>query len=343
MAEALEAPLPRETEATCDDCAMLPAEGHTGDPTAFFDPVSRCCSYLPDLPNFLVGGILAGEDGHGRRSVEARIDARVGVRPLGLAIPPAYSAQYELMGVRGFGRTRSMRCPHQLDGGLCGIWLHRNGVCATWYCKHVRGAAGADLWREGIERLLRSAEDAVSLHCLVELGVEPDGLSEMLPQKRKPPQGEPLDTVDDARYAAMWGRFRGKERALFLRCAEIAGALSFRDVLGVAGPELRLRLTNAKTLLAKARSRALPARVRVGRFTVLGTSDGGVRVEGYSDFDPLELPGSVLGVLHRFDGRPTRDVRAEIQREEGIELDDDFLRLLVDFRILVDAAVSRSG
>ncbi len=337
MAELLQGPLPRETEATCDDCAMLPAEGKQEHGSAYFDPVAKCCSYQPTLPNFLVGAILADEDGHGRRTVEARIDARVGVRPVGLAVPPGYAAQYELVGQQAFGRTRSLCCPHQLEGGGCGIWLHRNSVCATWYCKHLRGGVGFAFWRGGVEPLIRAIEEEVALHCVAELGVPAGAMGAMFPRKRLPNRDALIDTVDEGIYTKMWGRWRGRERELFRRSAKIAGALSWSDIVAIAGPEVRLHAASAKESYRALRSKKLPAALRVGTFKVLGVSEAGVRVEAYSDYDLLELPSELMQVLHHFDGRPVREVRRGVARESGVEIDDDFLRMLLDFGILVDA------
>ena len=62
MAELLGGIIPRESRASCDNCAMC-AVGGAGQQSAprpyFFDPLVKCCSYVPDLPNFLVGGIFA--------------------------------------------------------------------------------------------------------------------------------------------------------------------------------------------------------------------------------------------------------------------------------------------
>ena len=53
--------LPDESRATCSDCAMCkPDSGFT--PDADDDQVrfirNGCCTYYPDLPNFLVGQVL---------------------------------------------------------------------------------------------------------------------------------------------------------------------------------------------------------------------------------------------------------------------------------------------
>ena len=59
-----------------------------------FNPNVKCCSYLPELWNFLVGGLLDDEhaDPAGRASIEARIDSGAGVTPLCLGQTPTYRA-----------------------------------------------------------------------------------------------------------------------------------------------------------------------------------------------------------------------------------------------------------
>jgi hypothetical protein len=136
MGELLAAPIPRETEATCDDCAMCPRPGERTDGAHFFRPDVKCCSYVPVLHNFLVGLILAETDpaaAAGRATLEARLDARIGATPLALACPPLQRALYRLGAPGAFGQARGLRCPHFLEegGGRCAIWRHRIAVCPT--------------------------------------------------------------------------------------------------------------------------------------------------------------------------------------------------------------------
>ena len=144
--ELLSGPVPEETRATCHNCAMLPRESDGAPDVLHFHPATKCCTFVPLLPNFLVGRILADSDpagASGRRSVLERLRAADGVSPLGLDVPRRYGFLYGHNG--GFGRTPSMRCPHYLEteGGLCGVWKHRNSICSTWFCKHDRGAAAS--------------------------------------------------------------------------------------------------------------------------------------------------------------------------------------------------------
>ena len=66
LAELLGGPVPRESRATCDHCAMCSAEGPAaaavGSHSYYFDPNVKYCSFVPDLPNFLVGRILSDDD-----------------------------------------------------------------------------------------------------------------------------------------------------------------------------------------------------------------------------------------------------------------------------------------
>ena len=63
MDQLLAGPLPHEEDATCDDCAMLSEDGeHHSSSEVFFNPQTKCCSYIPALPNYLVGRILSDDD-----------------------------------------------------------------------------------------------------------------------------------------------------------------------------------------------------------------------------------------------------------------------------------------
>ena len=59
-------------------------------------------------------------------------------------------------------------------------------------------------------------------------------------------------------------------------------------------------------------------------------------VHAYSHYDPLVVPGTLVDVLRRFDGRRTEVVLAELEGE-GVSLDASALRQLVDFEVLVAA------
>src|SRR3954471_5464586 len=181
----LGAPIPSETNATCRDCAMVVPPD---EPVELgFNPGTKCCTFLPDLWNFLVGGVLLDEHAdaaRGRGTVEARLEKGVAVTPLGLGRDARYSLVYRAS-PESFGRSGDILCPHYIDeqGGLCGIWRHRESTCTTWFCKFVRGSVGRDFWSD-VQQLLRAIEEALATWCLVELAVESQSLRRLFPAHR---------------------------------------------------------------------------------------------------------------------------------------------------------------
>jgi hypothetical protein len=344
--ELLGGALPHESEATCEQCAMLP-NGTPARETLTFAPDTKCCTYVPNLPNFLVGRILADSDpvfAAGRATIEQRIDARVGVGPLGLARPPVQQLLYTQGGPQVFGRAKALRCPHyRADaGGACGVWRHRNGVCATWFCKHVRGATGQRFWHS-LEQLLTIAERELSRWCLLQLGVEAPVLARLLPRgSDRGGNGPQVDAatvdgdVDDAAYAELWGTWRGRERDLFGRAARLVNGLRWLDVLRIGGASVDTLAHILVDAYQRHAAEDIPARLAVAPFQTVVAGRERVRVVTYSPLDPLELPRLLVDVLPYFDGRPTSDALARIRADRRINVQPDLVRKLVDFGVLVE-------
>ena len=345
MAELLPATIPPETEATCDECAMCTNEGGAhADSGFFFEPTVKCCSFIPKLPNFLVGRALADDDpaaAVGRATLAKRLDAGVAVTPLGLGRHPDFEARYDrLADAGGFGRSREIRCPHYLeDGGLCGIWRHRDSTCSTWFCKHVRGAIGHTFWRT-LQNLLATVEVQLAHWCVLELdpGVEalqrlfpPVGFAEADPLKAGLVDGIPAPEL----RRAMWGRWAGRERDFFKACAERVEKLNWSTVQEVCGPEVRVLSVVTREAFDRLTAMQAPSRLNAGPYTVLRTSEASVRVFAYSPTDPLEIPRPVMDVLHYFDGRATDEVLIDISSKTGIRLEQGLVRKLADFGLLV--------
>ena len=170
VTELLGAPIPRETEATCATCPQLPSE--TAPPQAkFFDPTTKCCTFMPKLWNFLVGRALREPDSAGRASVVARIERGEQVTPFGLFAPRSWLAVFQADG-QGMGRNRALRCPHYLDDGRCGVWTSRESTCATYFCRHVRGKTGSTVWRL-VGHLLAHLEQQIATACVADRAWNP--------------------------------------------------------------------------------------------------------------------------------------------------------------------------
>ena len=308
----------------------------------YFRPDVKCCSYLPTLPNFLVGGVLRDTEPAaqaGVRSTRDRIGRRIGVSPLGLGPSPSYSALYE-RAAGAFGRSKALRCPHYAaELNHCGIWRHRNAVCATYFCKLVRGHVASRFWKS-LQRTLELAEQGLAKWCLLELGF-PAGTLDALIQagtwNGTPATltGEAADqTVPEREYTRAWHAWAGREAEFYVRCASLVDRLSWADILGICGQDLR-----ADWLITQERFRELgdstvPSRLAAAAVAGAEFLPGTVRLRTYSALDPIDVPDALVQTLRHFDGREIPEVLADIRSSLGLELEPGLVRKMVDFDLL---------
>jgi hypothetical protein len=338
MLAHLGGPIPPETRATCGSCAMVPPPDEPMGRT-HFDPTTKCCTFVPRLPNFLVGAVLLDEDptaAQGRVTLEGRMLAGIGVTPLGLARPPAWDLVYRHGVVRGdqtFGRTRLLRCPHFLADGRCGIWKHREGVCATWYCRHERGAVGFDFW-EALGGFLHVIERALSYDAVLALGVDGAALRRLVDGPAAA-DGPALDgRASPAAQRATWGEWYDRERELYIATAARVERLGWDEIRAIGGPEVEAHGRLVREAFERLVWARTPERLRL---VPLGSVDIGretAAIVSHRTYDPLLVPSALLPHLARFDGRPTELVRAEITAA-GVPLEAGTMQKLVDWGVLV--------
>jgi hypothetical protein len=336
MKQLLGGPLPVESDATCDDCAMWGKGAGANGQTRFFRRDTKCCTYWPILPSFLAGGILAS-GGPGSTALRRVVRSKVAVSPLGVGRPASFSTLYERSGL-AFGRNRALRCPYYLPAaGTCSIWRHRMSSCLAYHCKHVRGARGKAFW-DSLQSLLAAVERQLVVWCGLELGLDGEALGRLAAASPEAPealQPEHLDRIAPPAYPLLWGRWRGREERYFRACARLVGPLSWKQVEAIGGAQVRALSRIARLAYARLAERALPRAATVGRFEILAMTADTVRVTSYSRSDPLELPLVLLRALPAFDGRPIRTVQRALAAEANLVFDEDLVRWLLDFQILV--------
>ena len=349
MGDLLRAPIEPETHATCADCAMCKPADSPADPDAhYFNPGVKCCTFLPALPNFLVGRILLEPDpalARGRTSVGARIAAGVGLTPLGLGRSAGQDAHDP---GPGFGRDEALLCPHYVrEGGTCGIWPHREATCTTFFCKHVRGAVGADFW-SALQRLLEAIEQALAWQCLEALDLGTDAVSLLLGPAADSRHGSVAQRQDGtyapADFRVMWGRWVGRERAFYEAAAGVVESLSWREILERTGPRVRLRAQLVREAHARLQAPAIPAgALRRGLIVATPLAPDSMRLATYRATDPITIPRALFDALPHFDGRAAEPAIAAIEAEQGLTIDPDVVGRLVDFEVLVPVPAEAEG
>ena len=335
--EAILGALPSERRATCTNCAMcIGPDGQRPAAAYAFEPDVRCCVYLPELPSFLVGGILQDKGYSLAGSIlEERIRHRVGVTPLGIGSTPRHEFLFHNT-VNAVGRSHTLRCPYFVEEGfVCGIYPYRNHLCATYFCKHDRGQAGFVFWRAA-KQLLRTVEEDLAKWCALQLDLSPSALSLLLRESNPPTDCSEVDgDMAQAVYASFWGNWCGREKEYYERCHQLVAPLDWPAVLSICGPEVSLLAKIAQLALSNLNFVGFPARLRAGSYQLLGVNSEGISAITYASTDPVGIPHTVLSVLHLVDGRPTEEILRHIAEERGIELHEDLIRQMVDWGIFI--------
>lgn len=350
----LQASIPEESEATCFDCAMCLTKKINRTPNDhLFDSRAKCCTYVPKIPNFLAGSIFLDQDPEatkGRQAFEEYFLQKGVVRPHGIFPHVEFSLEYTPRSEL-FGRNLEMRCPYYLEeeGGLCGIWRHRNAICSTWFCKHVRGAVGRKFWNT-LRDLLRTVQIKLSYWCLHELkaGSEdfrqmfhwgtPDFITTLDRQIyfHQSVFGRPKDPVQFLEFRKReWGIWLDREKEFYQECSRLVSRLTWTDVESILGSAISDPAIRVKEAFSELRSPSIPEVLFPGNFKTVNLNDAEVRVWAYAEYDPIDLPKSVMDKVPHFDGRKTPDVL------HGIDLDLSVLRKLIDFEILVKEGAKR--
>lgn len=333
--ELLPEGIPRESQATCLDCAMCTGCAPETDPAfGYYNRATKCCTYFPDLPNFLAGR-AALQENPGAAALRAIIENerdRRGTASLRAVQPSAKIATiYAGHHKEGFGRDPDMLCPFAIEadsetGPLCGIWQQRNSVCSTWFCKHERGLNGTRFW-QALQGLFGALEWSLSWWAIHQVLEHPERAISVGPLETNRPHR--MSLKPDA-----WRQWPGNRLDFYLRCAEAVEALSCREAIEIAGMDARLFATELATRYQILRNLDPPERLRVAPFNILRQDGNRATLQSLSCSEPLEAPALLIQLVPAFDGRPVTEVLDAIHRETRIKLDPRLVRRLYDFGIL---------
>ena len=355
IGEILQQPVPEEARATCLDCAMCNRDQR--EPAAqevFFNPNTKCCTYHPDLPNFLAGRILADNSPamqEGRRRLLSRLSGPAVVRPQGVFPSLEEGARHTVLNPN-FGHDETMLCPYFLEDGLCGIWQHRNARCSTWFCKHTRGSVGRDFWRT-LKTFLAAVEQHLAAWCIHRLEAGTNSFRELFPPPGAPDlelfqrqqtffyrSALPSDWISrpeaEELKRMMWGRWLDREPLFFQECSSAVSGLDWGQVAAIGGHALRHGEAALQEAFATWLNDEVPPVLEAASYRMIPLDDNVVRVWAYSNYDPVDLPKSAIEALQHFDGRSTDDA-ISCAAGGNPPLSRDLVRTMCDFGILKPA------
>ncbi|MBI1926266.1 hypothetical protein HYR99_18710 [Candidatus Poribacteria bacterium] len=335
--------IPKETAATCENCAMCQKPGQDLPSGHYFLPDTKCCTYHPVLRNYLVGALLNNTQPafeEGRRRIREKINNRIGVTPHGVRPPAKYSLLYEKSRSLTFGKSQSLLCPYyEKEGGTCTVWPFREATCMTYYCKSVAGKEGHLFWAT-LKKYLSTVETTLGEYALYKMGWDAEKIITSI-------SSEPSLTVEDLEdqppsdknYRDLWGDWVGREEDFYQETHRLVTALTPEDFERIVGISATIILEEFKKKRQEMVATTLPKTLKRNPFLqVHKCSDGTYALVSYSNTNPLQVGSLVYSILDLFDGQRSNEEVCQLSYELiEEELKEDLLTQLYQFRVLVAA------
>ena len=288
---------PQETLADCSDCVICPTPEQDPREERFFRPDVRCCGYHPWMPNHLVGRILR-TGGAGEELMRQRVGTMVGLTAGAVHRRTDCGGLYEWGQELHFGHDVGFRCPYWTGGtDACAVWLNRESVCRTWYCRHVEGVFGGALWY-ALRLALAWCDERLARWCS-DQGVPPK------------PAAEVSQWLD-------W----------YIECSEKLDAASAEEIGALADDDL----ATARQRLREQNDQRMAPRAEVLEAAVQNVEqlEDGVRLFGGATWNYVDVPRSVFAFFASLDGETRwRDALDRLEPEIRAEIDEQLVQQLV--------------
>jgi hypothetical protein len=324
--------IPVETLATCFDCAMCSKPGEPQMPgVSYFKPDSKCCTFMPKLPNYLVGALLSDtspEMEEGRSRIRKRIDEKVGILPYGIYPSKKFAVLYKRAADKTFGKNQILMCPYFVhESGNCSVWKYRETVCTTYYCKSIAGQEGKKFWAS-VNAYLTHAQDTLNLYAITILQLDVNSIIEHMKNQNV----EVLEVSDleesplpEEEYSKLWGEWAGREMEFYKRSFEIIESLTpqkFEEICGLYQRVFLMALEQKRIEIIDPKIPDVLVRNPDLKSMPLGQDRHIVK----SEIGFFVIQNSLFEVLDLFDGKRTRAEISEIIRERWNDtLRDDLL------------------
>jgi Fe-S-cluster containining protein len=240
-----------ETKATCDNCLRARDKRFPFS----YEPNLKCCTFVPFIPNYAVGGILK-EKSDGHKVIEKIIKENRFALPLGIFPDLDYQYRFTTKKNEHFGNREDLLCHYyDKEKNRCGIWEFRGVVCTTFFCRSDYGKSGQDLWTE-MKEYLSYVEMALAEDCLVMKDFSPRDISDQLVflNKREFSKSEKTQTTLPAKELKTYWNGYKNPLEFYISCYELVqkqNRSTFKEILGEQGLKLEKRVLQGYACLSK--------------------------------------------------------------------------------------------
>lgn len=206
--------LPNESFTVCNKCHKVETQDYRSD--------CRCCTYFPQIPNFLLG--LALKDPTSEHLVKKLIENGSALPEGSQFSPKQFYDSTKDFSDELFGRSTLITCPFMdPEEPVCGIYPYRNSICATFFCENDHGDTGAEYW-DKIQALAGQIETSICQWVMDEIGLDTksyiermNSLSDKINELSDPSSG----TWSLSTRKFLWGEWFGREYEFFEKCADL--------------------------------------------------------------------------------------------------------------------------
>jgi hypothetical protein len=334
--------IPAEVFTKCDSCPMTAAsrEEMDFDLAKPFAPDTKCCTFIPRLPNYFVGAILTDQDMEtGRELLKNRMQERRGIFPQGIYPDKKYRLLYEYGRKNGFGKSALLKCPYYLQGEFnCSLWKYRESICATWFCKYLGGETGRAFWNE-MRDLFKLIQEKLIEHAMQKQGfnvVPPFGDDEHL-------SCEDLDDLpmNGREYQLRWQQWEGREEEFYIHCFKIISRLKVDEFNQILGSEFSDQMKGLEEKYHQLI--AIPEFLKLNpEYELEEVIPGTYRLRLHSYLDrndsmityAFDVPGIIVDCFRKLN--KTDLILKELSEDFGIELGKDIVIAMYQHGILLD-------
>jgi hypothetical protein len=326
-------PIAVETYADCSNCNMCQPNSIVDD-QRFFSSKTKCCTFKPIVPNYLIGGII-NDPIIISKITDLIANKSPKMMPLGY-----FPSQKELSDYAGilpdnFGIDDRVRC-ELLNDGDCSIWKYRNSMCSTYFCHYFKGKFGKLFW-EDVRDFLQHIESALSEFCCHELGVSNDYLKNHTTNffiNVQSAVNNERDQITTPPFSD-WGKWADKESDFYTECTRLVHDLKENDIRSLAPTSYDIKKQALEESYDAMVSENIPSKLKLNPECKI------------IDFDSefcffyikrlIKLPRVMKHIAPIFNGEyAVSDLLKVIPGQFKIDMDMAFIRHLYEQDILVE-------